>query len=153
MCGNVDSQTGDRHGNAGGVSLPQIRALAREIGKGHALVGDLWGSGIYEARLLAGMVVFAHGKAVAWSARPEEFVKRAAFALIAVLAVHDKKAPDQVFEDYLPIIEREAGDDRAMVAAAGRIQLKPSRAAKWVASDALRELTSDAVQKRLRSRT
>jgi 3-methyladenine DNA glycosylase AlkD len=51
----------------------------------------------------------------AWSARPEEFVKRAGFVLMAGLAVHDKSAPDAVFLDFLEAIDREADDPRNMV--------------------------------------
>ncbi|MCJ7751614.1 MAG: DNA alkylation repair protein [Armatimonadetes bacterium] len=115
---------------------------------------------------------FAYPKAVEWSAREEEFVKRAGFALMAVLAVHDTKAPDAAFVRFLPIIERESDDDRNFVkkavnwalrqigkrnlalngkaiAAAERIHKKDSRPARWIAADALRELRSEAVQKRL----
>jgi 3-methyladenine DNA glycosylase AlkD len=115
---------------------------------------------------------FAHSKAVEWSAREEEFVKRAGFALMAVLAVHDKKAPDAAFEPFLPIIERESDDERHYVKkavnwalrqigkrnralnkkalrAAERIRRRDTRAARWIASDALRELKGDAVQQRL----
>ena len=118
---------------------------------------------------------FAYGKAAEWSSRREEFVKRAAFALMAMLAGHDRKAPVASFERFLPIIEREAGDPRNFVrkavnwalrqigkrnrglnakaiATAERIQASGVRSAKWVASDALRELRSNAVQARLRSR-
>ena len=49
---------------------------------------------------------FAHEKAVEWSARDEEFVKRAGFVMMAVLAVHDKKAKDAVFSRYLRIVAR-----------------------------------------------
>jgi len=117
---------------------------------------------------------FAHAKAVQWSARKEEFVKRAGFVLMAALAVHDKKSPDSRFREYLPLIEREAADERnfvkkaanwalrqigkrslalnrAAIAAAKRIRRSDSRAARWIAADALRELESEAVQKRLRS--
>ncbi len=118
-----------------------------------------------------------HGwkKAVEWSRRPEEFVKRAAFSLMAYLAVHDKSAPDKKFLLLLPIIEREAGDDRnfvrkavnralrqigkrdhrrnrSAIAAGERLRRQGSRAARWIAADALRELRSEAVQKRLRAR-
>ena len=55
---------------------------------------------------------YGHTKAVEWSAREEEFVKRAGFSLMATLAVGDKKASDDVFEAYLPLIEREAVDGR-----------------------------------------
>jgi 3-methyladenine DNA glycosylase AlkD len=116
---------------------------------------------------------FAWRKVVEWSSREEEFVKRAAFAMMASLAVHDKKAPDAAFLVLLPIIEREAGDPRnfvrkavnwalrqigkrnaslnaAAIAAAERTHATGPRPAKWVVSDALRELRSDAVQHRLR---
>lgn len=116
---------------------------------------------------------FAYGKAIEWSARDEEFVKRAGFALMACLVVHDKKAGDRRFERFLPIIEREATDERHFVRKAvnwalrqigkrnlrlsqkaieraERIRALDSRAARWIAADALRELRSDAVQKRLR---
>ena len=118
----------------------------------------------------------AYRKALEWSSRREEFVKRAAFTLMAMLAVHDKTAPDTTFEAFLPIIEREAGDPRNYVrkavnwalrqigkrnralnakaiAAAERIQASGVRSAKWVSSDALRELRSSAVQARLRTRS
>ena len=114
----------------------------------------------------------AWDKAAAWSGRPEEFVKRAGFVLMAALAVHDKRASDQQFEALLPIIAREAYDARNFVKKAvnwalrgiGKrnralnaraietclaIQAMPDKTARWIASDALRELTSDAVQGRL----
>ena len=52
---------------------------------------------------------FAWAKAVAWAGRHEEFVKRAGFALMAALAVHDKAAPDRAFVALLRLIRREAG--------------------------------------------
>jgi 3-methyladenine DNA glycosylase AlkD len=107
---------------------------------------------------------YAYEKAILWSRRRAEFVKRAAFALMAWLAVHDKPAPDSRFVQFLPIIEREAGDRRNFVkkavnwalrqigkrnarlcrramASGRRIRRQPSPAARWVAADALRELT------------
>lgn len=117
---------------------------------------------------------FAYQKAVEWSAREEEFVKRAGFVLMAVLAVHDKKATDDVFLSFLPLIKREATDERnfvrkavnwalrqigkrnrrlnaAAIQAAQEIRQLDSRAARWIAADALRELTSAAVQARLKA--
>ena len=114
-------------------------------------------------------------KAHSWSRRKKEFEKRAAFALAAFLACHDKKAPDAEFRKYLEVIEREAWDERnfvrkavnwalrnvgkrnlplnhAAIASAQRIALQDSRAARWIAADALRELKSEAVQTRLRRR-
>ena len=115
---------------------------------------------------------YAHRKAVKWSRREEEYVKRAAFSLMAVLAVHDKEAADAKFLRFLPIIKRESVDernfvkkavnwalrqigkrnlnlDRAAIRTAREIRQIDSRSARWVAADALRELTSDAVQRRL----
>ena len=118
---------------------------------------------------------FAYDKVVEWSARDEVYVKRAAFSLIAYLATHDKKAPDEKFLAFLPIIEREATDgrnfvkkavnwalrdigkrnlslNRAAIEAAERIRATGAKHATWVASDALRELTSEAVQARLQKK-
>lgn len=107
-----------------------------------------------------------------WAERDEEFVKRAAFALIACLAWHDKQADDSALSDLLPMIEAGATDDRnfvkkavnwalrtigkrnavlnaAAIATARNIHRLPSRSARWIAVDALRELQSPAVQQRL----
>jgi 3-methyladenine DNA glycosylase AlkD len=118
---------------------------------------------------------WAFDKMRAWSGRSEEFVKRAAFALMAGAALHRKDEPDQAFLALLPVIEREAGDPRnfvrkgvnwalrgigkrnralnaAAILTARRIQAGDSRSARWVGTDALRELTGDGVQRRLRPR-
>ena len=118
---------------------------------------------------------FAWKKAVAWSKRKEEFVKRAGFTLFATLAVHDKQADDKKFIQLLPIIKRESKDDRngvkkavnwalrqigkrnlvlnkLAIQAAKEIKKIDSPSARWIASDALRELQSDAVQKRLKNK-
>ena len=58
---------------------------------------------------------FAIRKAHEWSKRKEEFVKRAGFVLMAELAVHDKKASNQTFLDFLPVTVREASDERNFV--------------------------------------
>ncbi len=115
---------------------------------------------------------FAYEKAAEWSAVEPEFVKRAGFSLMAYLAVHDKKAGDDKLAAFLPVIEREAYDDRNFVRkavnwalrqigkrsiglnklgveTAERIKLQDSRSARWVAADALRELKSDHVRERL----
>lgn len=106
---------------------------------------------------------FAINKAFEYSSREDEFVKRAGFVLMAALSVHDKKADDMVFIQFIPIIEREAHDERNFVkkavnwalrqigkrnnslkllaiATAERILQQKSKAAKWIAGDALREL-------------
>ena len=116
---------------------------------------------------------FALDKAVEWSTREPEFEKRAAFALMASAAVHRKDLPDAAFASLLPVIRAQAIDERnyvkkavswalrqigkrssglnsQAVRTAGQIERIDSRAARWVARDALRELRSDAVQARLR---
>jgi 3-methyladenine DNA glycosylase AlkD len=116
---------------------------------------------------------FALDKAVEWSSREPEFQKRAAFALMASAAVHRKDLPDAAFASLLPVIRAQASDERnyvkkavswalrqigkrssglnsRAVRTAERIERIESRAARWVARDALRELRSDAVQARLR---
>jgi len=110
-----------------------------------------------------------------WSRHREEFPKRAAFALLWGLTVHDKAADDECFVKALGVIEREAGDDRnfvkkavnmalratgkrnpalhaVAVATAQRLADSPQPAARWVGKHALRELTSTAVIKRLAAR-
>ena len=116
--------------------------------------------------------IFAWKKASEWSQRKREYEKRAGFALMAVLAVHDKEAEDKKFLSLLPSIRREAIDERNFVRkavnwalrqigkrnlelnkkaieTAKEIQKLDSPSARWVASDALRELRSAAVQRRL----
>lgn len=106
---------------------------------------------------------FAEEKVRAWSERKAEYVKRAAFSIIAGMAVHRKELPDEVFLGFLPIITREATDERnfvrkavnwalrqigkrnsrlrrAAIAEAKKIKRLDSRAARWIAADALREL-------------
>jgi 3-methyladenine DNA glycosylase AlkD len=117
----------------------------------------------------------AYSKAEEWSAREEEFVKRAGFVIMARLTIIHKKEPDKYFEYFLPLIEREATDDRnnvrkavnwalrqigkknihlnkKAIAYAKKIQKKDSKAAKWIANDALRELTGEKVQERLKKK-
>ena len=111
-------------------------------------------------------------KATAWSVSRQEFVKRAAFSLMAALAVHDVEAGDDEFEAMLPLIRRAATDERNFVkkavnwslrqigkrnarlnaraiATAQEIRGLDSRSARWIAADALRELESDPVRSRL----
>ena len=106
---------------------------------------------------------FAHDLAVAWSGRREELVKRAGFTMMATLAVHDKTAGNEVFRSYLARVREEATDERhnvkkgvnwalrqigkrnpilnrEAIRMAKRIREKDSRAARWIAGDALREL-------------
>lgn len=117
---------------------------------------------------------FANQKAIEWSKRKEEFVKRAGFALMACLAWPGKKADEKQLEKFFPIIKKESLDSRNFVKKAvnwalrqiGKQNLKlnkkaiklakeiqkiDSKSAQWIANDALRELESKAVQKRLKS--
>ncbi len=122
------------------------------------------------------LFVFANAawkKAFAWTRRKREFEKRAGFAMAAFLVVHDKKAADGVYLKFLKAIEREAWDERnfvrkavnwalrnigkrnlrlnrAAILSAERIRRQNTRAARWIAGDTLRELQSEAVQRRLR---
>jgi len=118
---------------------------------------------------------FATRKAYEWSERKEEYVKRAGFVLMAEMAVHDKNASDKTFLDFLPTIVREASDERnfvkkavnwalrqigkrnanlntAAIKTCAKIEDAGSRAGKWIAAGALRELTSAPVKKRLASK-
>jgi 3-methyladenine DNA glycosylase AlkD len=115
----------------------------------------------------------APDKAFAWSRRDEEYVKRAGFVLMATLAVHDKEASDERFKSFLPLIVEQAHDERNFVKkginwalrqigkrnrrlnklairTANEVRALGTRSARWIASDALRELTSDKVQACLR---
>ena len=114
---------------------------------------------------------YAWAKAVVWSRRRTEFVKRAGFVLMATLAVHDKAAPDERFLRLLPMIVRDAGDERNFVKkavnwalrqigkrnetlrreairTAEKIRELDSPAARWVAADALRELQKQGPRRR-----
>jgi 3-methyladenine DNA glycosylase AlkD len=192
-----------------GVSIPQLRATAKRIGRDHDLAQALWTTKIHEAQILASMIdepalvtreqmeewvadfaswdvcdqvcgnlfgatPHAYTVARAWVRRPEEFVRRAGFTLIAERAVRDKAASDDVFLRFLPVIHRGATDERnyvkkavnwalrqigkrnmtlnaAAIAEAERLLELDSRSAKWIARDALRELKSEAVLRRLRA--
>lgn len=116
---------------------------------------------------------FAYKKALEWSKREKEFEKRAGFAIMAGLSVHDKKAEDKKFYPFLEAIKREAKDERNYVKKAVNWALRnigkfrnenlhklaletanelkniDSKSAKWIASDAIRELNSEKILKRL----
>jgi 3-methyladenine DNA glycosylase AlkD len=190
-----------------GVSIANIQALARRLGRSHELAAALWDSGWYEARLLTSFVdeparvtpaqmdrwcrdfdnwgicdticfhlfdrtPHAWAKVAQWHDRRGEFVKRAAFALLASLALHDKTTGDQPFLDSLALIERAATDERNFVkkgvswalrligrrnlalnaeavALSRRLSTSPDAAARWIGRGALKELTSTLVQRHL----
>lgn len=194
-----------------GIAIPELRRLAKEHGKDHAMALSLWHSGIPEARILASMiedpqevsvyqveewvsgfnswdvcdqvcmnllekVPSAVARIPAWAAREEEFVRRAAFSLLACLAWHDKKASNESFTAYFPLIRQAAAADernfvkkavnwalrnigkrnpalnQAAIQLAENLQRMDSKSARWIGADALRELRSDAVQKRIREK-
>jgi len=116
---------------------------------------------------------FAYEKVSEWSAREEEFIKRAGIVLIAYLAVHDKKADDEQIAQFLPILEKYSDDDRNFikkavnwslrqigkrnlnlnrlaVATAERIKAQNTKSARWIAADALRELTGEKVRNKFK---
>lgn len=117
---------------------------------------------------------FTSTVARAWTRRPEEFVKRAGFAMIAARAARDRSAPDRTFAAWFPVIRRGAADDRhyvkksvswslrqigkrnrelnaAAIAEAETLSKQDVPSARWVGRDALRELRLDETQRRLRA--
>lgn len=112
---------------------------------------------------------YAYSKALQWSYRDEEFVKRAGFVLMAALAVHDKNTPSIKFMQFFPVILEAVTDDRNYVKKAVSWTLRQiskrspelnakakteisevdSKTAYWIAFDALRELTSEKIKNRL----
>jgi 3-methyladenine DNA glycosylase AlkD len=136
--------------HAFGVSVYELRRMAKALGTDHDLALALWDTGNHEARMLASMVddpaavteaqmeewaaafdswdvcdqvtsnlfdktPFAYDKVRQWSTAEDEWVKRAAFATAAALAVQDKAAPDERFLAILELVRREAGDGRNFV--------------------------------------
>jgi 3-methyladenine DNA glycosylase AlkD len=151
-------------GESGEVTPRQMERWARDF--------DSWDVVDASCCYLYAAAAPAWQKAKSWSRRSEEFVKRAAFSLVAYLSYKDKQASDARFERFLRVIEREARDERnfvrkavnwalrnigkrnlrlnrAAIRAAERILRQNSRSARWIAADALRELRSTAVQARL----
>jgi 3-methyladenine DNA glycosylase AlkD len=201
------SRYGIQTRSALGIRVPELRALARELGRDHGLAAALWQTEIHEARLLATMVddpaavtepqmeawvldldswdlcdqlagnlfdrtPYVFDKALAWSTRDEEFVKRQAFALMASAAVHRKDVDDARFEAFLPSIRAGSTDDRdhvkkavswalrqigkrnaalhrRAIAVAREVRRIDARSARWVAADVIRELESTAVLERV----
>lgn len=202
---------GIRTAKALGIPIPQLRKIAKRIGKNHNLALQLWQTEIHEARILASMIAvpqnmteqqmdewvtdfdswdlcdqccnnlfgrtkWAHQKIFKWSASHSEFIKRAGFVLMAVLAVHNKGIDDKEFTKYLHLIEEGATDERNFVKKAVNWALRQIgkrnnnlnyhaiktaqkildqniKSARWIASDALRELTSEKIQIRLKKRS
>ncbi len=193
-----------------GISMPTLRAYAKELGKNHALALELWRSSIHEAQILASIIAdpkqaspdlledwvkdfaswdvcdqtcinffvktpFAVEKITAWSARPEEFVKRAAFALMACFANGNKNLKDDFYLAFFPLIMREADDERNFVKkgvnwalrgigkrnlllnqaatdCAHKLAKLPSKTARWIATDAIRDIARPAIIARLEAK-
>lgn len=192
--------------NTLGISMYNLRNIAKDLAHNHELALELWDSGIHEARILAGLIddpkqvteaqlekwvadfdtwdivdqvsaliaqtPYVMKKIHEWSSRDEEFVKRAAFSLIAEVSFYHKKLEDSEFEQFFTLIIRESKDERNFVKKAvnwalrniGKrdaylnkralkvaleIQKIDSKSARWIAADAIRELTSEPVKKRL----
>jgi 3-methyladenine DNA glycosylase AlkD len=189
-----------------GVSIPDMRKLAKKIGKNHKLAGELWEKGLDETKILASMIgeedklteeeaekwvvdfnswdvcdqvcmnlldkmPFAVKKIKEWATRKEEFVKRAAFSLIACIAVHNKKMPDDEFIKFFPIIREASTDERNYVKKAVSWALRnigkrnknlnnevlkfaeelesvDSKSAKWIAKDTLKDIQRGNVKKK-----
>jgi 3-methyladenine DNA glycosylase AlkD len=190
-----------------GVTMGKIQALAKQLGRDHALAQALWESEWLEARMLAAyvddpsavtasqmdawcrgfdnwavcdtvcFVLFdrtphAWRKVTQWAGRSDEYVKRAAFALLWGLTVHDKTAADTAFLEGLALVERAAADERlyvkkavnmalratgkrnpalhkAALALSRRLAASEDATARWVGKDAVRELNSASVRRRL----
>src|ERR1700674_2103675 len=152
-------------GEPGKVTSAQMERWARDF--------DSWDVVDAACCYLYAQAAPAWVKVNQWSRRRKEFEKRAAFSLAAYLSYKDKTAVDARFERFLRVIEREACDERnfvrkavnwalrnigkrnlrlnrAAILTAERIRRQGSRSARWIAADALRELKSEAVQRRLR---
>ena len=192
-----------------GVSMPNIRAVAKRCGTDQELADRLWDTGIHEARMLATLVAdpnaltddemdrwagdvtswdvcdsaadafgrtpLAERKIRAWAKSPEGYVKRCAFSMIARRAVWDEGARDREFLGYLGLIRRGATDPRnevkkgvswalrqigkrnaalhqAAIEEAERLVATDVAPARWIGRDALRELRSTEVLRRLSRR-
>ncbi|MCO5157222.1 MAG: DNA alkylation repair protein [Aquamicrobium sp.] len=201
---------GIRTDTALGISNPDMRKIARLVGRDHARAMGLWRTGIREARMLAlytaepghltadearrwaadfasweivdaaaDLFVEARLEAVLvpeFAADEREFVRRAAFAMIAGAAVHLKREPDAALLAWLPLIERHAGDGRNFVkkavnwalrnigkrsmachapalALAERLAACDDRTARWIGKDAARELSDEKTLARVRQKT
>jgi 3-methyladenine DNA glycosylase AlkD len=193
--------------NALGVTMGQLKTLAKLTGINHELAGELWATGVYEARMTAALIddpalvtsaqmdrwcknfdnwgivdtvcfalfdrtAHAWEKVPKWAHKKPEFEKRAAFALLWGLTTHDKTAPDARYLEGLALIEQAATDERhfvkkavnmalravgkrnkalnaAAIKTARRLADSTDATASWNGRDALRELTSASVTRRV----
>jgi 3-methyladenine DNA glycosylase AlkD len=124
---------------------------------------DNWGIVDTVCFKLFDQVPHALQKVPQWAKRRDEFQKRAAFALLACVALHDRKTADAAFTKCLPLIEKAATDERNFVkkgiswalraigmrsaalnkqctALADQLVASGNSAAKWIGKDALKDL-------------
>ena len=193
-----------------GVSMVNLRQIAKPIGRDHELAEALWQTGWYEARMLETLIddpelvtpaqmqrwtsdfdnwaicdtacfclfdrtPHAWKKIEKWRHEKGEFARRASFALLASVALHDKKSGDAPFLASLKYIEGAADDDRnfvkkgvswalrgvgqrsaalhaASVKLARKLAASPDPTERWVGKDALRDLSRPLIAKRLEAR-
>lgn len=184
--------------DAYGVRMRDMQAVAKKLGRNHALALALWATGNYEARTVAAFVAEPHrltptlmdrwcrdfdnwaicdtvcfklfdqsphalGRVAAWAGRKDEFQKRAAFALLASVALHNDAAEDKAFLKLLPLVEAAATDERnfvkkgvswglrgvggrsdklkaAAVELAKRLAVSENSTSRWIGKDVLRAL-------------
>jgi len=154
------------------VLLDEPRKVTEEQMETWAMDFNSWDLCDYYCSNLFDKTTFARKKINEWSKRNKECVKRAAFSLIAALATHDKKASNESFEVFFPIILRESSDERKYVKKAVNWSLrnigkrnrflnkraieiaekmieKKNKTSRWIATDAINELTSQKIQDRL----
>jgi 3-methyladenine DNA glycosylase AlkD len=194
--------------NAFGISMVELRKIAKEYGKNQALAENLWQAAYHETRILATLIAenkkitsglmdswvkdfdswdvcdqccgnlfryttFAYDKAIEWTSSNHEFTKRAGFTLMACLATGDKKANDEKFLQFFPLIIKHANDERNFVRKAVNWALRQigkrshflrtvalkcidellknnNKTAQWIAKDALRELNEEKIIKRIK---
>lgn len=194
-----------------GVSVAELRRMAKEIGPDHDLALDLWKTGWYEARMLAAFLAdpnkitvkdmngwardfdnwaitdtvcfslfdrspHAWSRVDLWSRNSAEFVRRAAFALLASMALHDAHGADADYRARLPLIRKYASDERDLVRkgvswalhaigcrsralhddalkVARELAASSDPAERWVGKDAVKKLTSAATKKRVDRRS
>ena len=194
-----------------GVSVGQLKVLAKPYGKNHPLALALWDTGWYEARMMTAFIddpalvtpaqmdrwandfdnwavcdstcfhLFdktpqAFPKIVQWSKKRGEFQRRASFALLASVALHDKKAPDEKFLDALDLVEQASTDERnfvrksvvwalrsiggrnralnaASLSLAKQLAASDDRTARSTGKEVIRELAKPAATRRLESRS
>lgn len=152
--------------------LADPKVFSREMAEKWAADFDSWALVDAASFYVLHLCPFAYELCFEWAEREEEFVRRAAFSLMAKIAISHKKRPDSDFEAFFPLIEQHAGDERNFVKKAVNWALRQigkrnatlnaqaievaenlldreEKSARWIARDALRELRSEAVRRRL----